>query len=250
MLEQLKVVLLSQRPELKISADEKFRDCWNHFMLSSEVSTKYREYRDKEFPEYHFFVIDRNENVLALCKSIPTFWDGNNDHLPAGYDDALEYSVMYYQNNGKGNWNTLIGTSVTVFKDYRNLGLSGFCIQAMKTLCSNNGFGNLIIPVRPTLKHRYPLTDIDEYIRWSDSNGLPFDPWIRTHISSGGKIARTARNSMTIKANLNDWEKWTNMKFPATGKYIIDGALMPLEIDFENKSGTYLEPNVWIVYSI
>ena len=40
------------------------------------------------------------------------------------------------------------------------------------------------------------------------------------------------------------------MKFPQSGRYIIEGALNPIEIDIEKDEGVYIEPNVWIVHEV
>src|ERR1700760_2905120 len=173
-----KIVLSSQNPDLKYSTQEKFKACWDEFMRHDEVVMRYREYRDREFGDYHFFVTGKDQNVLALCKSVPTYWDGREETLPCGYDDALEYAMMNYKTNARSNWNTLLGTSINVFKEYRNLGLSSFCLTAMKQICRNNGFQRLIIPVRPNWKHKYPMVELDEYINWKNADGRAFDPWI------------------------------------------------------------------------
>jgi len=34
----------------------------------------------------------------------------------------------------------------------------------------------LVAPVRPTLRHRYPLTPIERYAEWRLGDGLLFDP--------------------------------------------------------------------------
>ena len=38
------------------------------------------------------------------------------------------------------------------------------------------------------------------------------------------------------------------MQFPQNGRYIIEGALNPIEIKLEQDEGIYIEPNVWIVH--
>ena len=51
----------------------------------------------------------------------------------------------------------------------------------MKEIAKSNGIKNVALPVRPTLKWQFPLIPIDEYINWENSEGLPYDPWIRVH---------------------------------------------------------------------
>lgn len=39
------------------------------------------------------------------------------------------------------------------------------------------------------------------------------------------------------------------MRFPESGDYVVEGALVPVEIDRERSLGTYVEPNVWMVHT-
>ncbi len=55
---------------------------------------------------------------------------------------------------------------------------------------------------------------------------------------------------MTIPGTLAQWEKWTGMRFPTSGDYIVPGALAPVQIDVEQGSGVYVEPNVWMRHEI
>jgi hypothetical protein len=55
---------------------------------------------------------------------------------------------------------------------------------------------------------------------------------------------------MTIAGTIAPWEDWTQMSFPESGHYVVPGALLPVEIDCENDSGVYLEPNVWVEHKL
>jgi hypothetical protein len=104
----------------------------------------------------------------------------------------------------------------------------------------------LIIPVRPTLKKDYPQTDIKQYITWKREDGQLFDPWLRVHEKLGGEIIEVCSKAMKISGTISNWENWTGMKFPEKGKYIIPGALKPVEFDIKKNVGIYIEPNVWV----
>jgi hypothetical protein len=109
-----------------------------------------------------------------------------------------------------------------------------------------SGFGDLVAPVRPTLKHRYPLTSMERYLGWAREDGLPLDPWIRVHARLDGVILHVCSGSMTVTGTVAEWETWTGMAFPETGSYVVEGALVPVEIDRERDLGTYVEPNLWM----
>ena len=53
---------------------------------------------------------------------------------------------------------------------------------------------------------------------------------------------------MDISGTIAEWEEWTNTMVYTSGDYIIDQALVPVQMDREKDTGHYLEPNVWIVH--
>jgi hypothetical protein len=50
-------------------------------------------------------------------------------------------------------------------------------IERMAEIGRDHGLDTLIAPVRPTLKHRYPLTPIERYLSWRRPDG--------THLARG-----------------------------------------------------------------
>lgn len=40
------------------------------------------------------------------------------------------------------------------------------------------------------------------------------------------------------------------MRFPESGRYVIKGALQPIQIDRENDFGIYDDPNLWMEYHL
>ena len=81
-------------------------------------------------------------------------------------------------------------------------------------------------------------------------NGNIFDPWIKIHLKSGGKITNICTQSVHIKASLSKWREWTQLSFPQSGDYEIPQGLVPLSVDREKNLATYTEPNVWMRYRI
>ena len=47
-----------------------------------------------------------------------------------------------------------------------------------------------------------------------------------------------------------EWEQWTGMAFPESGSYVVEGALVPVEIDRTRDVGSYVEPNVWMRHTV
>jgi hypothetical protein len=81
-----------------------------------------------------------------------------------------------------------------------------------------------------------------------DADGLSIDPWIRTHQRMGARILRPAPNSMVITGSVAEWETWAEMPFPASGSYIVPGALNLVQIDRDHDQGIYREENLWVQY--
>lgn len=120
----------------------------------------------------------------------------------------------------------------------------------MNSIGKSKGFNYLVASVRPNEKSKYSLTSIDDYITWKSNEGLPFDAWLIVHVRAGAKIIRPCHEAMTIHGTRAEWEEWTEMKLPQSGKYIIPGALKPISIDIQRDEGVYVEPNVWIQHTI
>ena len=142
----------------------------------------------------------------------------------------------------------LCALGITIAPEYRGRGLSRRMIERMAELGRVHGLDTSIAPVRPTLKHRYPLTPIERYLVAARPDGTHLDPWLRTHERLGAEIIKVASESVVITGTVADWEEWTEMAFPDSGAYVVSGALVPIEIDRERDEGVYIEPNVWMVH--
>jgi hypothetical protein len=59
-----------------------------------------------------------------------------------------------------------------------------------------------------------------------------------------------ADRSMVVEGRVRQWEQWTAMRFPASGRYVVPGALVPITIDRRRDRGRYVEPNVWMLHPL
>jgi hypothetical protein len=91
---------------------------------------------------------------------------------------------------------------------------------------------------------------IEDYVTWTDDAGRPFDPWLRSHLSAGGKLIGPCTRSMVIEEPIAFWETWSKRSFEQSGRYAIEGGLTAVEIDMERQIGVYEEPNVWVHYTV
>jgi hypothetical protein len=60
---------------------------------------------------------------------------------------------------------------------------------------------------------------------------------------------RVAPRSM-IEGRVREWEGWTGLQFPQSGRYVVPGALVPVTIDRRRDRGRYVEPNVWMLHPV
>jgi GNAT superfamily N-acetyltransferase len=199
-----------------------------------------------EYNEFHFYAWDdEREKVVGVGHAIPTVWDGNGASLPDGGINAVVEAALA---EGTPVPNVLCALQIIIDPEYRGQGLSQRMIERMAEIGRAHGLDTLIAPVRPTLKHRYPLAPMERYVTWRRPDGTLLDPWLRTHERLGAEIVKVAPQSVRIPGTVGEWEEWTEMAFPETGSYVVPGALVPVEIHLERDEGLYVEPNVWMVH--
>ncbi|MBC8527604.1 MAG: GNAT family N-acetyltransferase [Candidatus Cloacimonetes bacterium] len=244
------IITGKDRIKLLEKADEIIVSSWPEFMLHDTIANKYWDNLYKIFPEYQFVLIKKGcDDILAVGNSIPLSWNNDINELPIdGWDWAIAKGFTDYD---KGrNYTVLCALSISVPHHNRGKGFSYQVIRYMKSIAKANGLKSMIAPVRPNLKCHYPLISIEKYILWHNEKGLSFDAWIRVHAGLGAKIVKVCKQSMRIIGSVSDWEDWTNMCFPESGTYIVPDALVPIEIDLNADTGTYIEPNVWMCHPI
>ena len=231
-------------------AGEITETAWPEFMLHDPIANEnWHELFDR-FEEYQFAMLDTETNKMAaMGNSLPFHWDKEISDLPeGGWDWVFLKAIDDHKNGIEPNIQSAI--QVAIRPEYQGQGLSIKMIPAMRAIGQSKGFRNLVAPVRPNEKSKYPLTSIDDYIKWKNEEGLPFDAWLRVHARLGGKIIKTCHESKTIRGTRVEWEEWTNIRFPQSGEYVIADALIPIQMNIEKDQGVYIEPNIWIVHEV
>ena len=84
----------------------------------------------------------------------------------------------------------------------------------MASLAREAGLNHLIAPVRPSLKDRYPTIPLERYARWTAPTDRPSTPGIRVHTLLGIRIGPVIPHSLHITGTVQEWESWTQMRFP------------------------------------
>jgi hypothetical protein len=133
--------------------------------------------------------------------------------------------------------------NIAIHSDYQKSGLSQRLLSEFKKL-ANKKVVEKIVPIRPSFKW---IIHLHLLITTSIGNErIIFDPWIRTHWKLGAKIVRPIYKAFTVTGTIKDCEEWTSMHFRESGRYVIQGALQPIQIDRENDFGIYYDPNLWM----
>jgi GNAT superfamily N-acetyltransferase len=242
----LRVLTWAQRPDLA-ARGPRSEDVWPEYNLHADVFDDWWGPLVEELPEYQFALYDEEADaVLAEAHTGPLAWTGGDADLPGGLDEALR-RVVSGRRDGTAP-DTLCAFAAEVDPGTRGRGLAAALLNGMREIAAREGLARLIAPVRPSWKERYPLAPIDDYAAWRRADGSLLDPWMRLHERVGARVAATAPRSMRITGTVAEWERWTGLALPATGDYVFPHGLAPVAVDRAADTGTYWEPNVWMVH--
>jgi GNAT superfamily N-acetyltransferase len=239
----LEVVTTGERHDLDGQARGALRTVWPEFIFHDPVVPEYIGRVETYFPQYDVLLLDDGQ-VVAGGWGVPIRWDGTVGTLPDGYDGALVSAVTDHEDSTPAD--TLCIMAAAVKADRQGGGLAGKTLTALRERAAAAGLERIVAPVRPALKSRYPLAPMESFARWTRSDGLHIDPWIRTHQRLGASILAPAPCSMIITGTVAEWEGWAAMAFPETGQYVVPDALDLVTIDREQDRGTYAESNLWM----
>jgi GNAT superfamily N-acetyltransferase len=214
--------------------EERLEGIWPEFLLHDAISNRYWSRLYIDFPDFQFLLLDDGQ-VVAEGNCVPVHG------MPAHWRDAF---LNAWEQDGEPD--RLCALAIIVSPAHQGAGLSRVMLEHMRGLAAAVG-GDLIAPVRPTMKERYPLIPIEEYAGWRREDGSHFDPWIRTHERVGGHVVGPVEGAMLVEGPVSRWQEWTDLDFPGDGDYVVPGALVPVSV--RDGHGTYREPCVWISHS-
>jgi GNAT superfamily N-acetyltransferase len=241
----VRVVTAEERPDLwqAVETSKQFARLWPEYNHHGNHAARYFGALVPAFAHLQLLAVDRrSDRVVARARTMPFRWEGTRKDLPLGVDDLGRRAL-----DDPRAPTALSALAAEVDASYRGCGLSGLLITAMAAVARSAGLAPLVAPLRPTWKERYPLIPIERYARWH-SDGVPFDPWIRTHVRLGGAILGCAPKSLEITAGVEEWASWTAMAFPDDGLYVFPGGLAPVRV--KGGIGHYHEPNVWVLHEL
>jgi GNAT superfamily N-acetyltransferase len=209
------------------------RRAWPEIVFHDAISNAYWGRLYEERGAFQFALVE-DGRVLAEGNSMPV------SGMPASWREATRGGF-----EDGGDPDRLCALAILVDPDHQRRGLSRLMLEHMRDLAHERGW-ELVAPVRPSLKHLYPLTPIERYVEWRREDGLLFDPWLRAHERLGAEIIGIAEDSLVTEGTVAQLEGWTGLELPESGSYVVPGALVPVEIDRERDRGCYREPNVWM----
>jgi GNAT superfamily N-acetyltransferase len=231
------------RPDLIEPAEAMGADLWPAWLTTEAYRAYWPDLYRGPLAAFQTIAMD-GESVVGLANSVPFFRDPDAALPDMGWDAVLEWGVLGARAGRPAN--AVSALSVAIRPEQRGTGLARTLLDAMKPPARQAGLTSMVAPVRPTHKALYPLQDFATYCSWRRADGTAFDPWLRTHEAMGAQVIRPALQSQTMTGTIAQWEEWAGLRFPASGRYAIAGALAPLEIDLAADRGTCIEPNLWM----
>lgn len=244
----VEISTIAQRPDLA----EKLwiPDTWPEFVLQDPIGWAHFGRLATVFPDFTLVAVDEQGHVVARGHSVPfALHTPQRGVLPAtGWDQMLLWAFSDHRRDVKPD--TVSAIDVTIHADHLGQGLSRTMLGAIRENARARGFAELVAPVRPTAKHREQTTPMREYAFRTRDDGLPTDPWLRTHVRAGGRIDSVAPASMTVTGSLAQWREWTGAPFTEDGWVELPGGLVPARCVPDHDYAVYVEPNVWVRHSL
>jgi GNAT superfamily N-acetyltransferase len=248
----LEIFTLSERPDLrqKVFSAAFQPPSWPEFLLHDPAAHLYfaAPYFDR-YCDYAFAAVESGL-VVARAFSVPfAFGIAGRSELPdGGWDEVIRWA---HEDHSLGRRATAVSAlEISLLPPARGRGFSSVMLEAMRRNTRALGFGDLYAPVRPTHKDRQPFTAMRDYVAATRPDGLPQDPWLRTHVRAGGTIVKIAPHAMTIVGTLAEWAAWTGLSFDRSGSVAVDGGLAPVHVSVEQDHGVYVEPGVWVHHRV
>ncbi|OFZ23897.1 MAG: hypothetical protein A2202_02495 [Bdellovibrionales bacterium RIFOXYA1_FULL_36_14] len=184
-----------------------------------------------------------DQRLIAFFSGVTIFIDVHSQRLP---DEGWRFACQAFENNAHPN--SLCLLSANIHPDFQGQGIAEFLIEFAKEEAKERKLTFLLAPVRPTNTYKFPNISFDEYCALKDGNGRIFDPWLRLHKNLGAEILNICKTSILVSASIRRWNEWLGHSI-STGEIPHKG-IVPLQIDLEKKVAMYIEPNIWVRYSL
>jgi GNAT superfamily N-acetyltransferase len=254
--EGLAVTTFAERPDLLAKAFEpEIQSAVPEFMRHDPTGFLYYGGGNLEhYLEYGLVAVDPAEpdRPVARAFSVPFAFPDRargRDALPdGGWDQVIRWG---HQDRLAAIPATAVSAlEIMVAPRRQGRGIAQVMLTALRDNARRLGFAELFAPLRPTDKHREPLTPFDEYVVRRRADGQPHDSWVRTHLRLGARIVKVAPYSMVVAGALAEWRRWTGLPLAQSGPAIVPDALSLIHVSLEQDHAVYVEPNLWISHPL
>jgi len=235
-------VTLAERPDFEGPLRSLAREAWPEFLLHGDVQGWASLF--DELAPYQLLLSDAAGQLAGAAHSAALPWDGTLEDLPRSLDEVMDRALVAHRE--RRSCTALCALAAMVSPSHQRQGLSTLLVKGLRDLAAGEGMPDLIAPVRPVLKERFPLVPMESYALWRSEEKEPFDPWIRVHWRLGAEILRVEPAALVVEGSVAEWEEWTGREFPRSGSHTVPGALQPVQIDRERDVGRYEDPNLWM----
>lgn len=244
----LRITTLAERPEF-IPTLLDMASAWPEFMMKDPIADLFYAVAATTYPEYVLVADDDAEPGRLAARGCTMPFTLKDGELPDdGWDGVIRRGWLTRERGEHPD--RISALEITVRSDLLGKGVSPLMVAAMRDNAARLGFGELVAPVRPNLKHREPHTPMTEYAFRTRADGLPHDPWLRVHVRAGAEIVKVAPRSMTISGTLAEWRAWTGLPFDRPGPVEVPGGLTPVHVEPDHDFAVYVEPNVWVSHPL
>ncbi|MGW6280900.1 N-acetyltransferase [Kribbella sp. NPDC055071] len=239
----LRITTVAERPDL--AGAEFDAGPWPEFMRHNRVSDAYFWQTLTAFPTT-CLVATCAGDVVGDAHAVQL---SSRAELPAG---GWEQAVVWaFADARRGvTPDAACALNISVAQSFQGQGVAGRLLAALRDAVADLGLADLYAPVRPSRKHLEPRTPMRDYAARVRADGLPFDPWLRTHVRAGGQVVGLAPASWVVAGSLEEWRRWTGLPFDRSGPVEVPGALALVQCDVESDCAVYVESNVWVRHRV
>jgi hypothetical protein len=246
--QQVEITSVAERPDL---AGRDFDvGGWPEFMRHNRIADTYFWRTLKVFPDTCLVATDASGAVVGDAHAVRFASNSlGRDALPAGgWEQVVVWAFADAEREVVPD--TACALNISVATAVQGQGLARLMLDSLRTVVRRSDLSSLVAPVRPTWKAREPGISMVEYAARIRDDGLPYDPWLRTHVRIGGEIVGLAPTSWLIAGSLPQWRAWTGLPFDLDGDIEVPGALVPVHCDARNGLAVYVEPNIWVRHAL
>ncbi|MFD7156354.1 N-acetyltransferase [Kribbella sp. NPDC059898] len=216
---------------------------WPAFMRHNRVSEAYFPQTLTTFPST-CLIATSDGRPIGDAQAVQLSTAGRDPFPPGGWEQAVVWAFADARNDVRPD--VACALNISVARDFQGEGVAALLLAALRSAAAGLGLLALDAPVRPTRKQLEPAVAMHEYVARTRPDGLPADPWLRTHVRAGGRIVGVAPASWVVAGSLREWRAWTGLPFDRSGPVDVEGGLVPVDCDVRADRAVYVEPNVWV----